>query len=61
MELITQDADLFFRLMWSLQNYVNLKMVIVPDVMTLDEYEQLSSSEKLDVRDALYDNIELID
>ena len=61
MKLTTQDADLFFRLMWSLQNFVNLKMAIIPDVMTVDEYEQLSSSEIIDVRDALYDNIELID
>jgi len=61
MKLTTQDATLFFKLMWSLQNYVNLKMAIIPDVMSVDEYERLSSSEKIDVRDALYDNIELID
>ena len=61
MKLTTQAADLFFKLMWSLQNYVNLKLEIIPDIATVDEYQQLPSTEKLDVRDALYDNIELID
>ncbi len=61
MKLSTQDADLFFKLMWSLQNYVNLKMSIIPDVTTVAEYELLSPPEKIKVRDALYDNIEIID
>ncbi|MDK1119306.1 MAG: hypothetical protein QGM50_11045 [Anaerolineae bacterium] len=61
MKLSKQDADLFFKLMWSLQNYVNLKMGILPDVETVDEYQKLPSSEKLTVRDALYDNIEIVD
>ena len=61
MKLSTQDADLYFKLMWSLQNYVNLKLGIISGVTTDDEYKKLPSSEKLGVRDALYDNIELID
>jgi|SRR3990170_8653438 len=61
MKLTVQDADLFFKLMWSLQNYVNLKLEIIPDIATVDKYQQLPSSKKLNVRDALYDNIDLID
>lgn len=61
MKLSTRDADLFFKLMWSLQNYVNLKLGIISDVITVEEYKNLPSSEKLSVRDALYDNIEMVD
>lgn len=61
MKLSTQDAGLFFKLMWSLQTYVNLKLEIIPDIGTVDEYQKLPSSEKLPVREALYDNIELVD
>ena len=61
MKLTTQDADLFFKLMWSLQSYVNLKLIIHPKIIMVEEYQKLPSSEKLSVRNALYDNIELID
>lgn len=61
MKLSKQDADLFFKLMWSLQNYINLKLEILPDITNVDEYQKLSSAEKLTVREKLYENIELID
>ena len=61
MKLSTQDADQFFELMWSLQEYVNLKLEILPDIDTMEEYKKLPRSQKLAVRDALYDNIELVD
>jgi hypothetical protein len=61
MKLSKQDADLFFRLMWSLQNYVNQRLAILSEVVTVDEYQKLPSSEKLKVREKLYENIELID
>jgi len=44
-----------------LQNYVNLKLEILPEIVTVDEYEELPSSKKLGVRNALYEHIELID
>jgi hypothetical protein len=61
MKLSTQDADLFFKLMWSVQTYINLNLEIIPGIDTVGEYRKLPSSEKLPVRDALYDNIELVD
>lgn len=61
MKLSNQDANLYFKLMWSLQNYVNLKLEILPEVVTVDEYEELPSSKKLGIRNALYEHIELID
>jgi len=61
MKLTTQDAAQYFNLMWSLQAYVNQKLAIIPDIVSVEEYEKLPSREKLIVRDALYDNIDLID
>jgi hypothetical protein len=61
MKLSKQDADLFFKLMWSLQNYVNQRLEILSEVVTVNGYQKLSSSEKLKVREKLYENIELID
>jgi hypothetical protein len=61
MKLSKQDADLFFKLMWSLQNYVNQRLGILSEVATVDGYQKLPSSEKLKVREKLYENIELID
>ena len=61
MKLTIQDAEVFFRLMVSLQSYVNMKLGILPHISTVEEYQILSSRERIPVRDALYDNIELID
>jgi hypothetical protein len=61
MKLSKQEADLFFKLMWSLQNFVNQRLGIISEATTIDEYQKLPSSEKLIVREALYENIELID
>ena len=61
MKLSKEDTDLFFKLMWSLQNYVNQKLGILAEIKTLNEYQELSIAEKAGVRDALYANIKLID
>ena len=61
MKLSKQDADLFFELMWALQVFVNQRLQVLPDVKTLDDYIDLSMEEKMQVREALYENIELID
>ena len=61
MKLTTQEADLFFKLMLSLQHFVNQRLGIIPGVATLEEYQSLPFGEKLKVRKALYDHPELID
>ena len=61
MKLPKQDAEQYFNLMWSLQSYVNMAMGILPEIETREAYQRVPSSQKLAVRDALYDNIELID
>ncbi len=61
MKLSSQQADLFFELMWALQFFVNQKLGILPSVNTLKEYISCSMEEKLKVREALYKNNQLID
>ncbi|MCJ7623980.1 MAG: hypothetical protein MUO76_10790 [Anaerolineaceae bacterium] len=61
MKLSNQDADLFFKLMWSLQFYVNQHLALLPEISNVDEYSKLPQESKILVRNALYDNIGLID
>ncbi len=61
MKLTRQEAELFFKLMWSLQHFTNQKLGVVTGVKTLDEYQSLQTSEKLKVRNALYEHPEVID
>ena len=61
MKLSTEDADLFFDLMWSLQFFVKRKLGLVPEITTLAAYRAAAQDKKMLVRQALYDNISLID
>ena len=61
MNLSKDDADLFFRLMWEVQFYVNRRLEILPGVGSVEAYQKLSSQDKIKVRDALYKHIDLLD
>lgn len=61
MKLSTDDAELFFKLMWRLQFYVNQKHRILPDVNSVDDYVALMQTERAQVRNVLWENPELID
>jgi hypothetical protein len=61
MKLSTEDATQFFQLMWGLQFFVSQQRQLLPDVHSLDEYVVLSIDRKATVRDALWDNPDLID
>ncbi len=61
MKLSREDVDLFYRLMWDLQFYVNQKLNIMPDVESLEEYAQLPMEDKIPVRDALWQHPEFIE
>lgn len=61
MKLTKQDAQHFFDLMWPLQFFVNQQLKIHKNVGSLEEYMQCSTEEKLQVRNALYQNGPLID
>ena len=61
MNLSKDDADLFFRLMWEVQFYVNHRLDILPGVESVAAYRKLSSQDKIKVRDALYKHLDLLD
>jgi len=61
MKLSKEEADLYFKLMWGLQFYANEQRQILPSVQSVEEYAKLPSSDKIQVRDALWENPGLID
>jgi hypothetical protein len=61
MLLSQDDAALFFRLMLGLQFYVSQQRKLAPNINSCEEYKTLPSVEKLAVRNALWENPELID
>jgi hypothetical protein len=61
MKLSTQEADLFFELMWKLQFFVNQRLNIEPSIKTVAEYIACPTQDKMKVREALYQNKHLID
>jgi len=61
MKLSSKDVNLFYRLMWPLQFYVNQQRQILPHVDSLEAYIVCPQPDKLQVRNALYENIGLLD
>jgi hypothetical protein len=63
MILTEPECKLFYDLTWSLQYYVNQKLniIIIPEIKSLDDYIALEMEQKVLVRNALYENIGLID
>jgi hypothetical protein len=61
MKLSTKDAQLFYGLMWQLQSYVNEQHQILPDVESVEDYLDLPSADRIQVRDFLWAHPELID
>ena len=61
MNLSQEDADLFFRLMWELQFYVNRRLDLVPGIESAAAYKILKREDKVKVRAALYKNMDLLD
>jgi hypothetical protein len=47
--------------MWAVQFYVNNRLKLVPKVASVEVYQQLSQEDKLKVRTALYQHIDLLD
>ncbi|HET90722.1 MAG TPA: hypothetical protein ENN99_08300 [Chloroflexi bacterium] len=61
MKLATKDAELFFKLMWRLQFYVNQQHQILPNADSVEEYAAIPLQERVQVRDVLWENPGLID
>lgn len=61
MVLPETDAKLFFKLMLPLHVFVNLKLNLIPDCSTAEAAKTLAAEDRLKLRDALYENIGLVD
>lgn len=61
MKLPKQEVELFYKLMWALQFYVNQKLKIHPELKSVNDYDESDIETKVEVRNALYDHIEIID
>ena len=59
--LSKNDAGQFFRLMWGLQFHVSRKKALLPHLKSREDYERLARGDKIVVRDALWENPDLID
>jgi hypothetical protein len=61
MRLSQDDAELFLKLNPALLLYVNEQTDVIQDISTPDEFMKLPLEEKREIRNVLYENIELID
>ncbi len=61
MKLSTQEADLFFELMRSLQFYINKRLKLIPQPASPADYKNVDLQDRLVLRDTFYENITLLD
>ena len=61
MNLSPQDVILFYKLTYALQCFINRKLTIVQGAETPEDVRQLTSEEKIQIRNALWKNADLID
>lgn len=62
MKLSEENAGLYFKLMKPLLVYINDKMQLVPEIVTVDDFDnKVSFEDKAIIREALYEEIHLID
>lgn len=61
MNLAATDVELFYKLMFELQLFVNGKLHIFPDCHTVDDLKDLELTERVKLRDGIYANSEFID
>lgn len=61
MKLSKEESDVFYKLMNSLLLFVNQKLRINNNVKTLDSIENLILTEKVKIRDAVYENKDIFD
>ena len=61
MNLSKKQSKHFFQLMWALQYFVNCQLNIHPKIKNLRDYTESDIEIKSIVREALYENIEIID
>lgn len=61
MQISPEDADLFFKLMPALQMFANQRLQVSENLINVKQYQNLSNEQKVNLRNAFYDNPEIID
>jgi hypothetical protein len=61
MQLSREDASLFFKLMPALQTFANQQLKIVEGLRDVEDYKTISNGERVELRNAVYDNPKVID
>jgi hypothetical protein len=61
MLLPPEDATLFFKLMPALQVFANQKLHIIKSLENVDRYQKVSDEQRIELRNAFYQQPELID
>jgi len=61
MILTPEETALYYKVYWALLAHTNRHLNIIPDITAPDEMFLLSSSEKMEVRDALYEHPDLLE
>ena len=61
MLLTPEDAALFFKLMPALQVFANQKLQMIKSLDTVKQYQNISNTQRVKLRNAVYQQLELID
>lgn len=61
MNLLPNEAKLYFELMWTLQYHFKKEHKLLPDIKTLADYSACAMEQKLEIRNKLFDNAAYID
>lgn len=61
MRLSPSDVELFYKLTYALHCFVNRKRTVVQDIATPEALRELPFEQKVRIRDALWENADLID
>ena len=56
-----RESEHFLKLMWALQFYVNVKLNLHVNINNVHEYAGIANEKKVRVRDALFDDIGIVD
>ena len=61
MQLLPEDAALFFKLMPALQVFANRRLKIIKDLEEVEQYQKIPNEKRIKLRNAFYEQPELID
>jgi hypothetical protein len=61
MILTPEETELYYKLHWALLAHTNRRLGIIPNITTIDDTLALSTAEKMDIREALYEDPDVME